>query len=197
LGPQAAAARLTGLAKPADAVYRGRGMSSLSWRGGQVYLVVLAAVALLAAAWSYRYWSRGDGYVAKLPRLAARLPPAVRADVERRGVAGALEAPALALWVFGPIALPVVAGASVATLVALRRRRRWALVATLLAALAALPVAYGGVGALRALEDRHYFARSPYVRTYRALAVPLAAGSASLVVLALVDGVRRRARSEP
>jgi hypothetical protein len=168
---------------------------ALSWRCGQAFLVLFAVTALLAAGWTYRYWSRGGSYGDKLPRLVERVPAAVGDGVSRRGLEGALEAPALVLWVVGPIALPIGVGAAAITFVGLRRRRRWALVATLVLAVAAPLVALGGAGALRRIEDRHFYARSPYVRTYRALSAPLVAGSVLLVALALVDGVARARRS--
>lgn len=158
-------------------------------------------ISLIAAGWTYRYWSRGKDYLGKtLPRVAERLPKALRDGVERRGVAGALEAPALTLWVFGPIAIPVVAGAGAVVFLALRRRRRWALAATLVAAVVAIPILYGGASALRHIEDRHYFARSPYVRTYRYLALSLAAGSFLLLGVVSADALvlaRRRPPSTP
>jgi hypothetical protein len=169
-------------------------VNALSWRCGQAFLVVLAVTALIAAGWTFRYWSRGGSYGDKLPRLVERVPAAVGDGVTRHGLQGALEAPALVLWVLGPIALPVGVGAAAVLFVGLRRRRRWALVATLILAVAAPLVVVGGAGALRRIEDRHFYARSPYVRTYRALAAPVLVGSVALVALALLDGLMRARR---
>jgi len=173
---------------------------SFSWRGGQAYLMLLAVISLLAAGWIYRYWSRVERHGGQRAKLAERLPEIVRDNVSRHGVEGALETPALALWLHGPYALPAVAAAAALGVLALRRRKRWALVATVLVALAALPAAYGGMRVLRSLEDRHFYAKSPYVRTYRSLAIPLVAGSAAFLVVVAVEAglrLRRRTPAEP
>ena len=176
----------------------GRSMS-LSWRGGQVYLMLLAIISLIAAGWVYGYWSRlGRG--AQRAKIAERLPEIVRDNVARHGVGGAVETPAVALWLHGPYALPLIAAAAGLGVLALRRRKRWALVVTVLVAIAAIPVAYGGTRALHGLEDRHFYARLPYVRTYRALSIPLVAGSAAFLVLVGVEAglrLRRRKPAEP
>ena len=168
----------------------------LTWRAGQVYLALFAVVAIVTAGWTTRYWTRGRSYLGEtLPRLAERLPTLVKENVAKSPVSGTVETPALVLWAFGPIALPVVAVGAALLLVLVRRRRRMALVLTLLLAAAAVPVAYGGVRALRQIEDRHYYAKSPYVRMYHALALPLAAASAGLWLLVAFDGLvlaRRR-----
>lgn len=170
---------------------------SLSWRGGQAYLILLAVISLIAAGWVYGYWSRIERRGAQRAKIAERLPEFVRDNVARHGVEGAVETPAVALWLHGPYALPLVAAAAGLGVLALRRRKRWALVATVVVALAAIPVAYGGTRALRGLEDRHFYKRSPYVRTYRALSIPLIAGSAAFLVLVGVEAGLRRRRSKP
>ena len=175
---------------------------SFSWRSGQAYLMLLAVISLLAAGWIYRYWSRVERHGGQRAKLAERLPEIVRDNVARLGVEGVVETPAMALWLYGPYALPAVAAAAALGALALRRRKRWALAATVLVALAAVPIAYGGTRLLRSIEDRHFYARSPYVRTYRALAIPLVAGSAAfLLVVAVEAGLRLRRkpakRAEP
>ena len=164
-----------------------------SWRAGQVYLALLAVVAIVAAVWSQAYWNRKETPRGSTrQRVAEQLPAVAKQTVARRGAAGALEVPAMALWVHAPIALPAVAVACALVLVGLRRRRRWALAATLLVALLAPLVVYGGARALHDLEDRRFYSRSPYVRTYRWLGGPLVGGSAALLVVLAVDAVRRR-----
>jgi hypothetical protein len=180
---------------PAPTLQEGRHPMSISWRGGQAYLILLAVVSLIAAGWIQGYWSRVERHGAQRAKLAERLPDILRDQVARHGIEGAVESPAMALWLYGPIALPLVAVASGLGVLAIRRRNRWALVATVLVALASFPVAYGGTRVLRSIEDHHYYAKSPYVRTYRALSIPLIAGSAALLAAVSFEGcllLRRR-----
>src|SRR5262249_49165941 len=135
------------------------------------YLVLLAVVSIAAAVWIYGYWSRGERHVARA-RIAEHLPEILRDNVARHGVEGAVETPAVTLWLYGAYAMPPVAVLAGHGALALRRRKRWALVAAVLAALVAIPVAYGGTRLLHSLEDRHFYPKSPYVRTYRALSIP-------------------------
>ncbi len=170
----------------------------LTWRAGQMYLVLFALVAIVTAGWTYRYWSRGKSYFGQtLPRLAGRLPALVKDRVSKSPVEGAVETPALVLWAFGPIAIPAIAIGSGLLLVYVRRRRPVALALTLLLAAAVVPVAYGGVRALRQIEDRHYYAKSPYVRVYHVLAVPLVAASGALWLLVAIDGLVLARRRQP
>jgi len=186
-------------APSAPALQGKRRPMSFSWRAGQAYLVLLAVVSLAAAVWIYGYWSRIERHGARA-RLAEHLPEIVRDNVARHGVEGAVETPAVTLWFYGPYALPAVAVAAGLGVLALRRRKKWALVATALVALVAIPVAYGGTRLLHSLEDRHFYPKSPYVRTYRALSIPLIAGSGAFLVVVAVEaglGLRRRKEEAP
>src|SRR5512143_2758620 len=120
-------------------------IGTLSWRAGQIYLALVVVAAVAAAAWTTRYWTRGRSYFGEsLPRVSRALPAVARERVEKSPVEGSAETAALALWVFGPLALPAVGVVAGLLLVGVRRRRRAALVVALLIAAAALPVAYGG-----------------------------------------------------
>jgi hypothetical protein len=170
----------------------------LTWRAAQIYLVLLAIIAIATAAWTYGYWTRGRSYFGEtLPRLAERVPGLIKETVAKNPVEGAVETPALLLWAFGPIAIPVVALGAALLLIYVSRRRRAALAFTLLVAAAVVPVAYGGVRALRQIEDRHFYARSPYVRVYHYLAVPLVAASGALWLLVAFDGLVLARRRPP
>jgi hypothetical protein len=172
-------------------------MSKLTWRGGQAYLALLAVASLAAAIWIHHYWNRGERAGIARSRLVERLPTVLAENVHRNGAEGVVETPAIVFWVI-PFTLPVVAVAAGAAFLGLRRRHRWALAATVIFALMAFPVLYGGSKVLRGLEDRHYYAKSSYVRTYRVISIPLLAGSMAILATVGVDGVLTwRRRSKP